>query len=124
MPDAQPLAPAAAPAAPNPGRGGGTGIGRPKGVANKRSIEFRERVDTLCKARGFDLVQAVVEQAMGVDSILFDGLTPAERAPLISQGRRTLLDYAYPRLKAVEHSVAQPVRVVIRDDESDQKLLD
>lgn len=123
MPEAQPIEPAA-PARPPTRQGFGTGAGRRKGAQNKKSMEFRARVDRLCEARGFDLVQAVVEQAMGIDPILFDGLTPAERAPLISQGRRTLLDYAYPRLKAVEHSVAQPVRVVIRDDESDQKLLE
>ena len=89
--------------------------GRPKGTPNKRTTEFRTRVDELCEEHGFDLLKVTVLQAQGTDATLYDGLDPKDRATHMSVARGRLIDYSYPKLKALEVTNTEPVQIVIKD---------
>lgn len=101
------------------GRGFGTGAGRVKGVSNKRSREFRERLDALSAKYGYDLIESLVVTASAevetvaahvrerldageeVNSLVVDAI--AKRAcDDALEARKLLVKYAYPTLKAVE----------------------
>ena len=66
-------------------------------------MEFRERMEKACAERNFDLVGDLVE-------IAADKAHEERMAAM-----RILTDYAYPKLKAVEATVTEPVRVVMVD---------
>ena len=97
------------------GRGGGTGTGRGKGTPNKRSTEFRQRVDELCEKYGYDLIESLVLTAQGTDEVCSTIPAATEfnetqrdqalesRAQHAMTARRLLVEYAYPKLKAIEY---------------------
>ena len=101
------------------GRGFGTGAGRPKGVANKRSREFRERVDKLSEKYGYDLIESLVVTASAdidaVASYIRERIDAGEEVVGLvveaiakracddaMEARKLLVKYGYPTLKAVE----------------------
>lgn len=91
-------------------------MARPAGSPNKRSAEFREKLDEVCKARGYDLIESLVATAQGEDI--------ARDEPNIAfQARRLLTEYAYPKLKALDVAVVEPVTVVVRDLSAEKELL-
>lgn len=103
-----------------------TGGGSRKGIPNKRSVEFREKLEALQVKYNFDLVDLMVQQALGTDETLYGNMDVAEKAPYMSQARRSLQDYTYPKLKAMEVTTVEPVRIIIEDHElmkNDEDLL-
>jgi len=66
--------------------------GRPKGSTNHRSMEFRQRLDKICKELKFDLIRSTV--IMARDS---------EDEAIQIAARRILTDYAYPKLKSIDY---------------------
>lgn len=79
--------------------------GRPKGAINRRSLEAREQFDAACKKHNFNLIEWLVEIAAD-PSVEMDHRTRA--AQLVTP-------YVYPKLKAQELTVTDPVRLVVID---------
>jgi hypothetical protein len=96
------------------------GAGRPKGSPNKRSVEFREKLEALQKKHGFDLVELMTAQALGTDETMYAGMEPQDKAPFMNSARKTLQEYAYPKLKSMEVQNVEPVRIILVDHELDQ----
>ena len=90
--------------------------GRPKGSPNKRSQEFREKLEALQKTHGFDLVELITQQALGTDDTMYAGMDAEAKAPFMASGRKMLQDYAYPKLKAMEVTNTEPKRIILVDD--------
>jgi len=65
--------------------------GRPSGSTNHRSMEFRIRLDEICKRLKFDLIESTVMLAK-----------ESEEESIRIQATRILTDHGYPKLKALE----------------------
>lgn len=88
---------------------------RPTMTRRELLAPFRERVELILTGRGFDLLDALVRQAQGEDVLMFRGVEPEVRASLMSAARKLLVDYTYPRLKAIEVTQTEPVRIEVVD---------
>ena len=75
-------------------------------------MQFRERVDALCKKHGFDLVESLVLGAQGVDPVLRTNGNEDQHAIAC---RKLLTDYAYPKLRAQEIATEGVTEVRIVD---------
>lgn len=94
--------------------------GRPKGVPNKRSVEFREKLEALQVKYNFDLPELMVRQALGTDETMYGDMDYEAKAPYMSQARRTLQEYAFPKLKSMEVQNTDPIRIILVDDELEE----
>jgi len=86
-----------------PAGGARPGAGRPKGAVQRLSVEFRERVEQACADKGFDLVEEIIDIAR-------DHTSEDRMAAL-----KLVVDYAYPKLKAVEMQVTEVPRFELID---------
>ena len=89
--------------------------GRSLDTLSRRSNAFRERVEKLSLDYGYDIIESLIEQALGLDADLFRGLEASERANLMVRARERLLEYTYPKLKAIETEQLEPTRVIVED---------
>lgn len=87
------------------GKGGARpGAGRPKGSIGHLAREFQELYKKAAKERGFNLAETLVE-------ISADKSNPELQVKALA----ILAQYAYPKLKAQEMQITEPVRVLVID---------
>lgn len=93
------------------------GAGRKKGTPNKNSLNLQEKLDAFEDGKGFDPVY----EALKLYTLIYaDNPLVAVKIPL------TLMEYIYPKRKAIEHSGSEggPIEIARRlENIPDQELL-
>ena len=73
-------------------------------------------MDAESKRQGFDLMKSLIQQATGKCPVINKGLSENEgNAKYVDHARKLLVDYAHPKLKAIEVENNEPVRIIIDD---------
>ena len=95
------------------GGGARPGAGRPKGSVNRLAKEFAEKFDAACLAKGFNLIESIVDMCND------------ENKELALKAQTLVMPYRYPKLRHVEitsdQGEYQPVFKLIVESEKEEK---